>query len=474
MKSAEGGAPVLALPGRGPARSRAELEFLPAALEIIETPTPPLARAIAWSIVAFFAAAIAWASLGEIDIIASAPGRIVPTGRVKIIQPFEIGVVRAVHVHEGDRVKAGDVLVELDPTINAAERDRVAGELMAAELDAARLKAVLADAPASFAPPAGAADAAIAVERTLLGNQLAEYHAKLAALDRQIAQSEANRAAVAATVQKLTVAIPLLQQRADARKYLAEREVGSKLQYLEVQQDLVEHQQELQVQKARLAEAGASLAALGEQRRQAQAEFQRTNLADLAQAEQKVRAERQELIKAAERDRLQTLTAPVDGTVQQIAVHTVGGVVQPAEQLMVIVPAESRLEIEATVSNRDIGFVHAGQKADIKVDTFDFTRYGLLHGEVVSLSQDAVPPRDKAVERADQGNSAAEDGGKAGEPGYVARISLDRAQMQVGDKLVNLGPGMAVTVEIKTGRRRIIEYLLSPLLRANATALRER
>jgi hemolysin D len=479
MKSAETTRrffPVVRHSGRhGP-----ELEFLPAALEIVETPASPVGRAIAAAIILFFAAAILWATLGRVDVIATAPGKIVPSGRSKVVQPFATGVVRAIDVRDGEEVQAGQVLVELDPTMDDAERDRLAAELLAARLDAARLKAAIQpgeDAAARFVPPAGASAQQIELQQTLLVSQVEEQRAKLANLDRQIAQNTDNRAAVAATVQKLIVAIPLLRQRAEARKYLADKQVGSKLQYLEVEQDLVEHEQELQVQQARLAEAGAGLAALGEQRHQTEAEYFRSTLADLSQAEEKAASLQQELVKAREQARLQTLTAPVAGTVQQLAVHTVGGVVTPAEALMVIVPADSHLEIEAMVSNRDIGFVHAGEPAEIKVDTFNFTRYGLLHGEVTNISQDAIT-RDKAPEKqdSDAGVGALADSSepKGQELVYAARVSLDRTAMPIDGKMVKLSPGMAVTVEIKTGSRRVIGYLLSPLLRYQQAALRER
>ena len=162
--------------------------------------------------------------------------------------------------------------------------------------------------------------------------------------------------------------------------------------------------------------------------------------------------------------------------VQQLAIHTVGGVVTPAQALLVVVPSDSRLEIEALVPNRDIGFIHPGQPAEIKVDTFNFTRYGLLQGEVLSVSMDAII-RDRRQDRADDRalgtqNDTSEPKGQ--ELNYSARISLDRSQMQIDDRLVNLSPGMAVTVEIKTGSRRILSYLLSPLLRYRQETMRER
>jgi hemolysin D len=246
--------------------------------------------------------------------------------------------------------------------------------------------------------------------------------------------------------------------------------------YWETQQDLVEHEQELVVQRSRLEEATAATTALREQRRQTEAEYNRTNFNDLADAQQKAGSLKEALVQAEQRRQLQTLTAPVDGAVQQLAVHTVGGVVTPAQQLMVIVPADAQLEVEAMVSNRDIGFVHSGEPVEVKVDTFNFTRYGLLHGTVASVSQDSIV-RDKPADR----QGAAKPGALANtsEPQgqellYAARIGLDRTQMQIEDNLINLSPGMAVTVEIKTGSRRVIEYLLSPLLRYKHESLRER
>jgi len=154
----------------------------------------------------------------------------------------------------------------------------------------------------------------------------------------------------------------------------------------------------------------------------------------------------------------------------------VGGVVTPAQQLMMIVPTESRLEAEAMISNRDIGFVSAGQDAEIKIDTFNFTRYGLLHGKVTSVSQDAIV-RDKPTDKTNASKSGALSDSSEPEGQellYSARVALDETQMQIEDKLVNLSPGMAVTVEIKTGKRRIIEYLMSPVLRYRHESLRER
>jgi hemolysin D len=484
MKSAEPDTPVKptrrVIPfRRAHARRGEELAFLPAALEIVETPPSPIGRAIGATIILLFCAGLVWAWWGTIDIVASASGKIVPSGSTKVIQPFETAVVRSIRVEDGQAVKAGDVLIELDPTVNAADRDHLRSDLLAEQLNVARLRAALAagdDPLADFTPPADADPALLRTQRELLLHQVAEHRAKVGALDRQQAQKEAEHATTAATIHKLETMIPVIQPRVDIRKTLMEKELGSKLNYFETLQLLVEQQEELSVQKSHLLAAEAAVAATRETRGQTVAEYRRTLSDELAKTEQKANGLTQDLIKAEQKTRLQQLAAPVDGVVQQLAIHTVGGVVTPAQSLLVVVPSDSRLEIEAMVSNRDIGFVQPGQETEVKIDTFNFTRYGLLRGRVLTVSQDAIV-RDRKQDRPNERalgtqNDTSEPAGQ--ELNYSARISLDRNKMQIDGRMVNLSPGMAVTVEIKTGSRTVLSYLLSPLLRYQREVLHER
>jgi hemolysin D len=314
------------------------------------------------------------------------------------------------------------------------------------------------------------------MNRQLLISQVAEHQGKLAALDRQIRQKEAERESIKAAIAKLDATIPVLSQKVEIRKYLYDKDLGSKVVWLTDYQELIGLQQDVLVQKSKFQEAEAAVAALVETRAQNAAEYRRTRFEELTKAQEKASGLAQDVIKAEKRTKLQALEAPVDGVVQQLSVHTVSGVVTPAQQLLVVVPLDSHLEIEAMVSNRDIGFVHEGQSAEIKIDTFSFTRYGLLHGEVINVSQDAIT-RDKPQEKngdKGQGSEVSSSEPKGQELSYAARVSLDRTQMQVEDRLVSLSPGMAVTVEIKTGSRRIISYLLSPIVKYKQEMLRER
>jgi len=468
---------VLPFPARPKFREREELAFLPAALEIVETPPSPTGRAIGATLVALFVLALAWASLSRVDIVASATGRVIPTGHSKVIQPFETGVVRAIHVSDGQNVNAGDVLIELDPTMVEGEVNHLRSDLLSAQLDIARLRAALTytdDPLAAFNPPENANPSLVAQQRQFLLAQVAEHRSKIAALDGQRAQKEAELATIKTTVEKLNAVIPTIEERVNIRKTL--NEYGSKLQYFEVLQQLTESQQERLVQISHLKEAQAAIAAILETRSQTVGEYRRTQFGELSEAERKAAGLSADLSKAEQRSKLQQLTAPVSGMVQQLAVHTIGGVVTPAEALMVIVPRDSQIEVEAMVSNHDIGFVHIGDEVEIKVDTFDFTRYGLLQGRVRSISSDAIT-RDSTSDKSNEKSAGAPNTTsepKGQELSYAARISLDRPQLQVEDKMVKLSPGMAVTAEIKTGSRRVISYLLSPILRYNQESLRER
>lgn len=463
-------------------RQRDAREFLPAALEILETPASPAGRMVGLTIVLFFALAIGWATFGQVDIIATATGKVVPTGRTKTIQPLETGIVSAIHVRDGDKVAAGQVLVELDRTVTQAERKRVGQDLVASLLDVARLSALRSSfgdlaAPADIEEPAGASEVEISRARSAMLAQAAEQQAKLASVVQQIDQKRAEAQSVTAAIAKIDATLPLLEETLIIRKKAMDIQYGNRIAWIDAQTRFIDQQNERVVQERKLVEIEAARRALEQQLTQTRSGFERQVFGDLADAQKKADEFRQDAVKAQRKTDEQLLRAPIDGTVQQLAIHTVGGVVSPAQQLMMIVPRGSSIEVEAMISNRDIGFVEHGQDAEIKIDTFNFTRYGLLRGRVISVSRDAIV-KDKAPER----NGAAKQGGalsESSEPAgqellYAARVSLEGTQMQVEDKMVNLAPGMAVTVEIKTGRRRMIEYVMSPLLRYRQESLRER
>ncbi len=436
-----------------------EAQFLPAALELQETPVSPAPRIVAWLLIGFSVLAVTWAIFGKIDVVATAHGKIIPSEGSKLIQPIETATIKSIRVVDGQFVKAGDVLVELDATNAMADTTRTANDLTTAKLQAARSRALL-DALANGKTPAiakveGVVADRMAQEQRILMGQYGEYQARAARIDAEIAKREAELRSTQEVVRKLELTVPIAQQRAQDFKDLVEKNFISKHGFLEKEQIRIEQEGDLATQRSRLKELSAALQDAQGQRSALLAETRRLALDSLNEAEQKATSYGQELLKTETRGRLMTLTAPVDGTVQQLVVHTVGGVVTPAQALMVVVPKDKALEVEAFLENKDIGFVDAGQIAEVKIETFPFTKYGTIHASITHVSHDAINDEKRGLI-------------------YSTRARLERATMQVEEKMVSLTPGMAVTVEIKTGKRRVIEYFLSPLMQYGSESLRER
>jgi len=465
---------------RTKARPRHERQLLPAALEILDTPASPAGRAVAATISAFLLLALAWSILSQVDIVATAQGTVIPVGKSKIVQPLEAGVVKSILAQDGDHVRAGQILFELDITVAAADRDRLARDLRQAQLDAAGLRALRADLDHgagldSFTPPSGAPAIEVAIARAAIEARRLEHQEKLAGLQQQIAQKDAEAAENDATLAKLTSSLPILQQKRDLYRALMNVAFTNKLAWLDAEQAYTDQVHQVAVQHSHAGTIVAARAALVRQVAETRAGYAHDVLKDLGEAEQKAGELVQQLAAAAHKAEQTVLTAPIDGVVQQLAVHTVGGVVTPAQALLTVAPDDGPVLIEASVDNKDIGFVHAGQDVAVKVQTFQFTRYGLLHGHVVDVSRDRVeappggqkPPGEKPSER--DTDDAKPDG-----PEYVAHVALDSARIMIDGQEQAVAPGMAVTAEIKTGGRSVISYLLSPLTRYAHEGIRER
>ena len=438
-------------------RPREELEFLPAALEVVETPAPPLPRMAALTLSGLLFATIAWACLGQVDMVSSAKGKLIPAGGGKVVQPLDVGMVTAIRVHDGQHVHRGDVLVELEPTESRSERDRLEGELSSARLDVARLQTVALGH--AFVGPTGGVDGEASVARREAESARAELQGKLATLDEQIAQHRAEIDEGRAEVARLEALLPIDHRSTAVFQALAQKGYGSTLQLLQAQEKEADTAHQLDVQRRKAPELEAEIAALQRQRAETAAETAKGDLGDLSDAETKAASLQQQLTSAEEKLRTRTLLAPVDGTVQELSVHTIGGVVQPAETLMRIAPTGVGVEVEAKLPNKDVGFVRTGMGVAVKVETFPFTRYGVIKGRVTNVSDDAV------TEKRPDGSE---------ELTYLVHVALSRDTLEVDGRTVRLGPGMAVTAEVKTGHRRVIQYVLSPLAKAVNEAGRER
>ncbi len=449
----------------GPARHADEAAFLPAALSLQETPVHPAPRRFALAICALFVAALAWACLGHVDIVAVASGRIVVSQRTKTLQPLETSVVRQVRVKNGDTVSAGQVLVELDATNALADGATLAEQWRAAASDerhsAALLEALrLNRAPESALPAAGVDGGPddlvdTPFERGQLQAEWADVSARLARLGSEVAQREAQLATARAAIAKLEATLPLARQREADVKSLSAQGFMSGHAGQDRERERIIIEQDLLTERARLAEAMAAQRESVDARAAYLAETRRELGERQAQAALKRQQLTQERSKAEQRQRLTQLVAPVAGTVQQVAVHTEGGVVTPAQVLMVIVPRDAQVTAEVVIDNKDIGFVNAGQAAVIKLETFPYTRYGTVGATVSSVSADAVTDEQRGAI-------------------FPAVLALQQTSIDVDGKRIGLSPGMNLSAEITTGQRRVIDYLLSPVRQAMDESLRER
>ncbi|MBC7618675.1 MAG: HlyD family type I secretion periplasmic adaptor subunit, partial [Candidatus Saccharibacteria bacterium] len=414
----------------GPARLADEVAFLPAALSLQETPVHPAPRRLAYVLMGLFVLALLWACIGEVDIVAVAPGRIIVSERTKIIQPLEASVVKAVLVQDGDRVKAGQVLVELDATMASADSASVQEQLLAAHSEAYRTQGLLQLMQPSkllskekllpHNPSALEADSALNQSQfqAQLNAEWQDIRAKLSKLESEAQRKLAEAATVQASIAKLEATLPLSQSReADYTRLVSQGFISGHATQ-DKTRERIELERDLLVQRARLQEAQAGVV----ESQQTQAAYRAETLRNLndryALATTKVKQLGADQSKAQQRQRQTQLIAPVAGTVQQLAIHSVGGVVTSAQQLMVIVPEAGdgdTVTAEVSIANLDIGFVNAGQVAEVKLEPFSYTKYGAVPATVSNVSADAVTPNTSDDKRSTNGGSF-----------YPATLTLNR------------------------------------------------
>jgi hemolysin D len=467
----------------GPARLADETAFLPAALSLQATPPHPAPRRAIWATIALFSIALVWACVGQVDIVAVASGRVVVSDGTKLVQPLEASVVKAIKAQDGDKVKAGQVLIELDATAAQADNSRVTQERSGALSEAWRTEALLnaltGTDKGSHAPvlPEGAAQDgsglsgnALDMARKQLDAEWRDIQAQGAKLNADIKAKQAELETVREQVAKLKATLPLVQKREADFESLASQGFVTQHAGQDRTRARIEMEQDLSTLRARREETKANVA----QAEQALAAWKADTLKTLNERHAKADQQQRQLLgdsaKASQREKLTTLTAPVDGTVQQLAVHTTGGVVTPAQVLLVVVPDQAQVTADVTLENKDVGFVNLGQVAEVKLETFPYTRYGTVPAKVTTITADAVMQQANAPAQDKEGKQQAPSGGAV----FPATLTLAQNTIQVDGKAIRLTPGMNVTAEIKTGKRRVIEYLLSPVQTYAQESLRER
>jgi hemolysin D len=462
----------------------ADRRFLPADLEILETPPSPVRLVLILVICALVVGAVVWAYYGRLDIVAVASGKMEPTGRVKVIQPFEAGKVAAVLVANGEHVKAGQTLIEMDAGDARAEQAEAQAAYDSAVAEAKRRRVAIALARVrKLAAPTIVWEDDVQPrlrerEEQVLAGDLGQLSDTVADYDAQIAQKRVERDRITDTMKEESSLIATLQERVSMRTTLAESGSGTKASLIDSNETLKYQITQLAMQKGQRDATDANIDVLGHQRDRAFANFIAENGQKLAEAQKQADDWREKLAKARLKSGRMSLTSPIDGVVYGLSVTTIGQVVAGGEQLMRIVPEGEPLEIQAYLANQDIGFVREGQTAVVKIESFPFTRYGVLPATVTRVSSDAIPEPDASLNRVDSSKAPNDKTFAGAQPtqNLVFPVTLrpDLDHMMIDGRRMALTPGMTVTVEIATGSRRILEYVFSPLVETASDAMKER
>ena len=452
------------------AKEKTLSEFLPAALEIQESPPNPLMRWLAKVLMALFVITLLWAIFGKVDIVASAEGKIIPGSRVKQIQPLTKGFVKAIHVKEGQFVQQGDALIELDQTVTAADQVRMQQELRNSSLNLASaefLQRLMMHSEKSSSVKSSAdiqlqltnsiqlTDAELLLHQQKTWEQWQQYQAQLSGLQSSLAKVKSEKIANQETIKKLQQTLPMITKRAEALAGLYKKNMVSEAEFLDLEQQRIERVQDLAAQQQMQQQINAAIAEVEQQINALKADTQSKLLIQIAETRHQLTTLNEELVKATDINNKQILYAPVSGYVQQLKVNTIGGIVTEAQELMILVPEEETLEVQVMLTNQDIGFVEKDMLAEIKIHTFPFTKYGLIDASVTHISEDAILDEKQGLV-------------------YAMHLKMHQNTIRVENKDVKLIPGMAVTAEVKTTQRRVIEYFLSPLLRYKQESIRER
>ena len=467
------------------ADARENNEFLPAHLEILDTPPSPRGLIFIWVIFALLSSALLWSCFAHLDIYAVATGRIQPNGRSKVVQPFETSKVKEILVTNGAHVKAGMPLIELDATDPNADMSAKRQMLQIIDAQIARRRAAIMSIVAVAAKgkplyPVGIPPEVQNRETAAMQADINQYFSARDSLQGRIDEKRAAEARITSSIAARERLHVVLQERATMKQTLAAESAGTRAAVLDAMQQVEQAAADLAYDQGQLEETKAAIVSLDKQLAQLKAETLAKQVQALTDSSEKRSSAETDVVKSTLRMERMTLTAPITGTVQQLAVTTVGQVVTAGQPLLVVVPSEGPMEIEALIPNKDIGFIVPGQEVVVKVDAFPFTRYGTIDGIVREVSRDAIDSKE-AVASNDatataQGKSFNPVSGTPQTENLVYPVSIEMKQLSVrsNGKDVPLTPGMTTSVEIRTGSRRVISYLFAPIVETTSTAGHER
>ena len=436
-----------------------ETEFLPAILEVTETPPSPTGRLIMWTVLVLLVVGIAWAFLGKINEVAVAPGKVIPSGQAKTVQVKNKGIIKEIRVIEGQKVEEGEVLVVLDPTTTSADYDSLKKRAAYYKLDIQRLTAELSGTPFIPEEDEDLESHDLAAEMALYQSRVRDYQTQVQSRQDIIEQKRARLLATQATYEKYQEGLKIAQEKESRLKALIEESAISEFQLLEQQNQTIEYAKNAQAELDSINSIQAEIAEAEQNLANVHASYQKEIMTSLVEAKKEYYALIESIKKADEDSRMATVVAPTSGRVYNLAVHTVGGIVTDAQPLMQIVPDDVQLVFEVYVENKDIGFIKLGMPVEVKVDSFNFQKYGMIEGTVTEIGADSYKePSD--VETYNKFK--------------VIVTSTGKNSIDVMGEDVPLSAGMSVSAEIKIKEKRIVDFFLDPFRKYTSEALRER
>ena len=435
-----------------------ETEFLPAILEVTETPPSPVGRTVMWTVLILLVVGIAWAFLGHINEVAVAEGKVIPTGQAKTVQVKNKGIIKEINVTEGQIVQEGDVLVVLDPTTTSADYDNLKKRAAYYKLDIQRLTAELTGQPFVPERDPDLESHDLAAELALYQSRTNDYQTQRQSRQDVVNQKRARLQATQSTYEKYAEGLKIAQDKESRLEQLIAESAISEFQLLEQQRETIEYAKNAQATLDEINSTQAEIAEAEQNLANVDASYRKDIMTALVEAKKEYYSLEESIKKAEEDSRLATIVAPISGRVYNLSVHTIGGIVTDAQPLLQIVPDDVSLQFEVYADNKDIGFIKIGQEAEIKVRTFNFQKFGMVKAEVEEISADAVDnPQD--VAKHDK---------------FKLLLKPVQNDMNINGEQANLSVGMGVTAEIKIKEKRIVDFFLDPFRKYTHEALRER
>lgn len=421
-----------------------EHEFKPILAEIQDKPPNPLGRLFLWILLTLMVLVIAWMYFAKVDVVVSARGKVVPDGDLKVLQPFEIGVIRKILVKEGDYVKEGQVLVEIDPTVEVADIQGKERNLFFHKLTNRRVKAILSGK--EFLASDVTTESQL--QTNLYRVQKEHLKASLKAKEKEIEEIKKVIYSLKEEISKLNHLMNVVLEEEEKLKALVIAGAVAEAKYREKVKERLNLEREISLKKNQVEEYMLRLERVMHEIDTIKSEFSEKLLVEAGSSLQQENLLTSEITAVKFKKSKRFITSPVNGYVHLIAVKTVGGIITPAQPLISIVPENTPLVVKAFVLNKDIVFIKPDHNVIVKVDTYDFQKYGTLKGKVKIVSPFSVEDREIGVD------------------GYPVYIKLDSSELKTKDgKIYKIKPGMTVLAEINTGKRRVIELILFPFVK---------